>query len=174
MTSGTAPDEPEPCVWLEGVAMTQKLLRTVVLGKVVRVVVVRPARLRVVVNSLGDLERRVMEELWNSAAPRSVRDVHAALLLDRDLAYTTVMTVLDRLAKKGLVIRESSGRAYLYSAVQTREQMVADVMHDALDGSEQDRTAALVAFVGRVTPDEAATMREALARLEAKNPTPQN
>lgn len=112
-----------------------------------------------------------MEELWTSAAPRSVREVHAALIQDRDLAYTTVMTVLDRLAKKGLVIRESAGRAYLYSAVQTREEMIADVMHEALDGSEQDRTAALVAFVDRVTPEEAATMRDALARLEARNPT---
>jgi predicted transcriptional regulator len=119
---------------------------------------------------LGDLERRVMEELWSSAAPRSVREVHAALIQDRDLAYTTVMTVLDRLAKKGLVIRESAGRAYLYAAVQTREEMVAEVMHDALDGSQQDRTAALVAFVDRITPEEAATMREALARLEAKSP----
>lgn len=120
-----------------------------------------------VVSSLGDLERRVMEELWSSDGPRSVRDVHGALTQERDLAYTTVMTVLDRLAKKGLVHRESSGRAYLYAAVQTREQMVADVMHDALVGSERDRTAALVAFVGKVTPEEAATMRNALSRLEA-------
>jgi predicted transcriptional regulator len=110
-----------------------------------------------------------MEELWDSATPRSVREVHAVLTKDRDLAYTTVMTVLDRLAKKGLVDRESSGRAYLYSAVQTRDEMTAEVMHEALDGSDEDRTAALVAFVGRVTPDEAATMREALAKLEAKN-----
>lgn len=119
------------------------------------------------VSSLGDLERRVMKELWSSAEPRSVRDVHAALIRERDLAYTTVMTVLDRLAKKGLVNRESSGRAYLYSAVQSREEMVADVMHEALDGTGQERTAALVAFVDRVTPEEAATMREALARLES-------
>jgi predicted transcriptional regulator len=124
-----------------------------------------------VVSSLGELERRVMEELWGSASPRSVRDVHAALTRDRDLAYTTVMTVLDRLAKKGLVNRESSGRAYLYAAVQTRAEMVADVMHEALEASKQDRTAALVAFVDRVTPEEAATMRSALARLEAKKST---
>ncbi len=118
-------------------------------------------------SSLGELERRVMDELWSSPAPRSVRDVHAALTRDRELAYTTVMTVLDRLAKKGLVRRESSGRAYLYASVQSREELVADVMHDALDGTPQDRTAALVAFVDRVTPEEAATMRAALARLEA-------
>lgn len=117
---------------------------------------------------LGDLERRVMDELWQSGEPRSVRDVHAALTQDRELAYTTVMTVLDRLAKKGFVRRSSSGRAYLYSPVQSREAMIADVMHEALDNGEPDRTAALVAFVDRVTPDEAAAMREALAKLESK------
>jgi predicted transcriptional regulator len=126
-----------------------------------------------VVSSLGDLERRVMDELWQANAARSVREVHAALTQDRDLAYTTVMTVLDRLAKKGFVHRQSSGRAYLYAPVQSREDMVADVMHDALEtvgseGSDSDRTAALVAFVDRVTPEEAETMRAALAKLEAE------
>lgn len=120
------------------------------------------------VSSLGDLERRVMDELWQSSQPRSVRDVHAALTQDRDLAYTTVMTVLDRLAKKGFVHRESAGRAYLYAPVQSRQDMVADVMHEALEGSDSDRTAALVAFVDRVTPEEAETMRAALTKLEAE------
>jgi predicted transcriptional regulator len=109
-----------------------------------------------------------MDELWRSPEPCSVREVHAALTKDRELAYTTVMTVLDRLAKKGFVQRASSGRAYVYSPVQTREAMIADVMHDALDNGEPDRTAALVAFVDRVTPEEAETMRAALAKLEAK------
>jgi predicted transcriptional regulator len=121
-----------------------------------------------VVNSLGDLERRVMEQLWTTQEPQSVREVHAALTRDRELAYTTVLTVLDRLAKKGLVNRESAGRAYHYSPAQSREQLVADVMHDALPGGESDRTAALVAFVEGVTPEEADTMRAALAKLEGR------
>lgn len=116
--------------------------------------------------NLGDLERSVMDQLWTSPAPQSVREVHLAVTRDRELAYTTVMTVLDRLAKKGLVRRERDGRAYLYLPAQTREELVADVMLTALEGKPADRTAALVAFVGRVTPDEAAAMRTALARLE--------
>jgi predicted transcriptional regulator len=118
------------------------------------------------VNSLGELERSVMEQLWSASAPTSVREVHVALSRDRDLAYTTVMTVLDRLAKKGLVRRERDGRAYLYQPEQTRDELVAEVMHTALEGDAADRTAALVAFVGRVTPAEAAAMREALSLLE--------
>ena len=53
--------------------------------------------------------------------------MHAVLAGERDIAYTTVMTVLDRLAKKGLATREQDGRAYRYDAAQTREELVAEV-----------------------------------------------
>jgi predicted transcriptional regulator len=119
------------------------------------------------VKRLGDLERSVMERLWLATGPVSVREVHGALTRDRDLAYTTVMTVLDRLAKKDLVHRERDGRAYLYQPAQTRDELVAEVMHTALEGDSADRTAALVAFVGRVSPEEADAMRAALAVLES-------
>ena len=52
----------------------------------------------------GELEQRVMVLLWQAGEPLSVVDVQGLLARDRDLAYTTVMTVLDRLAKKGLAI----------------------------------------------------------------------
>ena len=110
-----------------------------------------------------------MEQLWSTSAPQSVREVHLALTQSRDLAYTTVMTVLDRLAKKGLVSRERDGRAYLYAAAQSREDLVADVMHTALVGDQADRSAALVAFLDRISPEEAETMRQALKRLEDPN-----
>lgn len=120
-------------------------------------------------NSLGELERSVMEQLWSADVSQSVREVHLALNRERELAYTTVMTVLDRLAKKGLVHRERDGRAYLYAPAHTRDELVADVMHTALEGGTADRTAALVAFVNRVSPDEATALREALARLESRH-----
>lgn len=107
-----------------------------------------------------------MEQLWAEERPQSVREVHAAITQERDLAYTTVMTVLDRLAKKGLVSRARDGRAYLYAPGQSRDQLVAEVMHTALEGDEADRSAALVAFVGKVSPAEADAMRAALAGLE--------
>ena len=58
---------------------------------------------------LGDLERAVMDHLWSTPEPRTVRQVHEALSARRDLAYTTVMTVLQRLAKKNLVTQIRSG-----------------------------------------------------------------
>jgi predicted transcriptional regulator len=60
---------------------------------------------------LGPLEIRVMEVLWTSGQS-SVRDVVEKL--ERKLAYTTVMTTLDRLFKKGLLDRQKSERAFLY------------------------------------------------------------
>ena len=115
---------------------------------------------------LGDLERDVMAQLWDAGEPLTVRQVHERLRGARDLAYTTVMTVLDRLAKKGVVRQERADRAYRYAPVQTREEMTAALMVEAVgaapDGAARD--AALVHFVGRVGPEAAAALRAALDR----------
>ena len=110
--------------------------------------------------ALGDLERDVMAQLWDAREPLTVRQVHERLSRDRDLAYTTVMTVLDRLAKKGVVEQIRDGRAYRYAPVQTREQMTAGLMLDAL-GDSPDRDAALAYFVGQLPPDALAAAIEA-------------
>ncbi|HTU35389.1 MAG TPA: BlaI/MecI/CopY family transcriptional regulator [Candidatus Acidoferrum sp.] len=70
-------------------------------------------------SSLGTLEARVMEVLW-LRGESSVRDVFE--MIDRPLAYTTIMTTLERLFKKGLLSRCKSGRAFLYSPAIDREQ----------------------------------------------------
>jgi BlaI family transcriptional regulator, penicillinase repressor len=110
--------------------------------------------------ALGDLEREVMTQLWDAAEPLTVRQVHDRLSRDRDLAYTTVMTVLDRLAKKGVVDQQRADRAYRYAPAQTREEMTAAVMLDALSASD-DRDAALAYFVGRLPPEALAAAIEA-------------
>ena len=121
------------------------------------------------VAGLGDLERDVMTRLWDAGTPLTVRQVHERLAPERDLAYTTVMTVLDRLAKKGVVRQERADRAYRYAPAQTREEMTAALMLEALgaapDGAARD--AALVHFVGRVGPEGAAALRAALERAGA-------
>jgi predicted transcriptional regulator len=114
---------------------------------------------------LGDLERLVMEQLWAAPDALTVREVHERLAATRELAYTTVMTVLDRLAKKKLTSRERDGKAWRYRAAAPREELAADLMRDALDRAG-DRREALVRFVGQVSDEEAALLREALGRLE--------
>jgi predicted transcriptional regulator len=67
---------------------------------------------------LGELERAVMQAVWDRGEA-SVRQVHQDLLPDRELAYTTVMTVMSRLADKGVLVREKRGRAYVYRPSQS-------------------------------------------------------
>lgn len=124
-----------------------------------------------------------MDHLWSMSEPQTVRQVHEALASRRELAYTTVMTVLQRLAKKHLVIQQRDDRAHRYVPVHGRDELVASLMVDALQQADAsgERAAALVHFVGQVGADEAAALREALAALEeseaekaqkASQPTP--
>ncbi|MCZ4079881.1 BlaI/MecI/CopY family transcriptional regulator [Rhodococcus sp. H36-A4] len=117
---------------------------------------------------LGELERAVMDHLWASTEPQTVRQVHEALAAHRELAYTTVMTVLQRLAKKQLVVQQRDDRAHRYAPLHSRDELVASLMVDALAQAPKSggRAAALVHFVGQVGADEAAALREALAALE--------
>jgi len=117
------------------------------------------------VNRLGDLERAIMDVLWDDTdAPLTVREV-SARLTERNLAHTTVMTVLDRLAKKGFARRQRDGRAWRYCPAATRETYVAELMLTALDQTG-DRTAALTRFAQSVSGVEADVLRDALDVIE--------
>lgn len=138
----------------------------------------------------GDLERSVLETMWADAggspaaadpagdtAPDpdlgergwwTVREVHAALAQHRDIAYTTVMTVLDRLARKSAVVQRKDGRAYHYRPRLSRSEMIAELMHDTLaDFSGHDRQSALVAFVEDAPEADVDALRRALDRLDS-------
>lgn len=123
------------------------------------------------INRLGELERAVMDHLWSSDEPLTVRQVHEALSSQRELAYTTVMTVLQRLARKNLVVQIRDDRAHRYAAAYGRDELVAGLMVDALRQAADsgDRQAALVNFVERVGADDAEALRRALTDLELKN-----
>lgn len=108
---------------------------------------------------LGELERRVMDVLWDSSAgPLTGREV-ADQLPDR--AYTTVLTILERLRRKSLVVRSTDGRTHRFAAADTREAYRAELMIDAL-GEERDRGAVLARFAESVSPEEAEVLRQAL------------
>ena len=116
------------------------------------------------VNRLGDLERAIMDVLWETDTSLTVREV-SARLTGRNLAHTTVMTVLDRLAKKGFARRERDGRAWRYCPAATRETYVTELMLTALDQTG-DRTAALTRFAQSVSGVEAEVLRDALEVIE--------
>lgn len=112
--------------------------------------------------TLGELERRVLEVLWDADSPQPATAVVAALP-DRDPAVTTILTVLERLRRKGLVVRNRSGRAHLYSAASRREDLVAEAMVEAL-GTTEEKGAALARFVDTADPDDISLLRKALRR----------
>lgn len=110
---------------------------------------------------LGQLEARVMECLWAREEPMSVREVLGRLNEDRNLAYTTVMTVLDNLYRKDMVLREKAGRAWVYVPAASRSTYTAELMGQALAGSA-DRKTALLRFVEQLPAAELAELRRVL------------
>ena len=117
----------------------------------------------------GDLEAVIMDTMWTWGRPSTVRDVFEHLHQQRVIAYTTVMTVMDNLHRKGWLERERDGRAYRYRPVWSREEYSARLMREALSSSE-DRAATLVHFLEQMDPAEAAALQQALRQLDETAP----
>lgn len=114
---------------------------------------------------LGQLEATVMDRMWRHGDSLTVREVVDALQRERSIAYTTVMTVMDNLHSKGLLARERIGRAYAYRATRPRGQYEAELMEEVLSSSS-DRSAALMHFVGQISPDELTELRSLLDGMD--------
>ena len=108
---------------------------------------------------MGALEAEILATLWASdeaMTPAAVRQV-----VDGNLAYTTVMTILTRLWEKELVVRESSGRAYAYRPAVSEAELVARRLQATLDGAV-DRSGALSHFVGTLNRGDEQALRAML------------
>lgn len=81
--------------------------------------------------ALGKLERQVLEEAWRRGET-TVRDVYIAF--EEKVAYTTLMTTLDRLYKKNLLDRRKDGRAFSYTPLVSREELEQGIREDVIDG----------------------------------------
>jgi len=112
---------------------------------------------------LGDLESAVMTVLWDAAEPAKVRDVLDRLDTGKDLAYTTVMTVLDNLHRKGWVRRELDGKAYRYKPSLSRAEAATRALRDVLESSG-DPEAVLLQFASTVSEREGEVLRSGLRR----------
>jgi predicted transcriptional regulator len=118
--------------------------------------------------AFGHLERDVMEVIWQ-VETANVRDVQHRL--PRQAAYTTVMTTLDRLFKKGFVDRVRQGRAFVYKAAHSREQVETAVTAGLLTGflEESSRARPLLSnFVDAVAEQDEALLDELDALIRAK------
>jgi predicted transcriptional regulator len=109
--------------------------------------------------SLGTLERRVMGVLWEQPERRlAVREVSARL---PEYAYTTIATVLDRLADKDLLVVDRSERVLRYAAADTQAVHIQLLMQEALSAT-RDPAAALACFVQNASPEQIAALQDAV------------
>ena len=116
---------------------------------------------------LGKLESAVMDILWSSAGSLTVRDVLEKMPAQRNLAYTTVMTVLSNLHRKAMVDREPAGKAYSYRPALSRQGAAAAALREILDASGDPRSV-LLHFAETATEEESTVLRDALARRPSK------
>jgi predicted transcriptional regulator len=102
---------------------------------------------------LGPLETDVMELVWK-LGDTTVRDVHEALAERRDLAYTTVMTTMARLASKGLLARDTSGLAHRYRATISREDYARSTVTSVVDWLVDRFPEPAMSYFAQVVEDE--------------------
>lgn len=107
-----------------------------------------------------------MDIVWDAGRPVTPGQVHEHLSRTRKLAYTTAMTILVRLYKKGLLEREPAGRAFAYWPRVSREQWAAVRMSDALTCAG-DASLALTHFVESLPPDQVSELRAALRQARS-------
>lgn len=81
---------------------------------------------------LGELESEVMEIIWQSSNPVLVRGVAEYLQKKRKIAYTTVMTIMNRLVEKRLLSRKQEGHAYLYKSAVSKDKFLTRISHQII------------------------------------------
>ena len=109
----------------------------------------------------GDLESAIMDVMWVADRPFAVRDVREQMSYPRPVAYTTVMTVMDILYRKGVLRREKDGRAWRYWPAEAREEHDARLMAEVLR-SGGNRVITMRRFLERVSAEEMESLRIAV------------
>lgn len=121
--------------------------------------------------NLGSLEAEVMDRLWAAEGPVRVRDVVDELNGSRNkpLAYTTVMSTMVKLWRKGWLRRRRSGKLYLYETTESRDVCAARIMTDVLTGSGDPETT-MLHFVEHLTSSGSPELQSAVRRVLRSDP----
>jgi len=117
----------------------------------------------------GELEAVIMQRVWDQDRPVTVRELFDELVLQRAIAYTTVMTTMDNLHRKGWLARAKEGKAYRYTATASREEYSARLMREALDDGG-DTQAVLTHFVAQMDGEESEVLRTVVRALADRRP----
>ena len=122
-----------------------------------------------IVRGFGELESVIMHLVWDHDTPVTVREVLGELRQERAIAYTTVMSTMDNLHRKGWLDRVKDGKAYRYTATASREEYSARLMREALDDGG-DTEAVLSHFVAQMGGEESEVLRSVVRRLTGGRP----
>ncbi len=118
---------------------------------------------------LGELESDIMEIAWHKKDAIAVKDVTGILTKRRPIAYTTIMTIMARLVKKGVLVRHLNGSSYLYKPKVTREQFTARAVHNIFSTTVSTLGEEVVThFVKEIQKVSPKKRRELLKTLERK------
>ena len=115
----------------------------------------------------GDLKQQVLSVLLAAEQPLTPAQVRDAI--DPDLAYTTVMTVLNRLCEQGLAARQRAGRAFAYTPVVDEAEVTARQMQRLLEAGP-DRVAVLHRFLGVLSDDDERALIDLIGRIDEDPP----
>jgi predicted transcriptional regulator len=119
-------------------------------------------------SGLGPLETRLLEHLWVRGRAATVRDLQVAC---PELAYTTILTTLERLYRKGLLLRSREGRAFMYAPRCTRDELLSELVSShvtQLLGASQDSDVILSTLVRAVRQTDLALLDQLDALVQAE------
>jgi predicted transcriptional regulator len=113
--------------------------------------------------ALGELEAEIMERVWRKKVA-TVREIHAELKGKRPIAYTTVMTVMTRLANKGILTKDKDGKHYIYRPTVSKEEFRQSVIRSIVAAIRRDLGSGALAYFVENLPADDQTLSE-LERL---------
>ncbi len=120
---------------------------------------------------LGELEFIIMDYLWDKKNV-AVRDVLRELSANREIAYTTIMTTMDRLWKKGLLERNNEGKTFLYTPAQSKENIIQSMIKKVFDSILPDVTDSSMSYfinsLEKINPDMLDELDELLKNRQEK------
>ncbi len=116
----------------------------------------------------GHLESEIMEIIWHKDCEVCVRDVYEELAARREIAYTTVMTIMGRLADKKILTKRKAGNTSYYLPVMSRHEFTETVVGNVVDSLLEDfADATLAHFISRVDEKDRATIEKLEKMLAA-------
>jgi predicted transcriptional regulator len=122
------------------------------------------------INSLGDLEVDIMGIVWNLQRA-TVKEVFEIMYERRKLAYTTIMTVMNRLAVKGILAQDKSTVPYVYTPLVERNTMAHSMVGEVVDRLLEGSSGAIISYLmdrGGMSDDEISALKAKIAEKEGK------